>query len=329
MSSSVKACKNCILTEEDSKTIVIDENGTCNYCNNYEKLEKSLGSPEEREAWLRNKVSEIKKQGANKKYDCILGVSGGVDSTYLAYWASQNNLRPLVIHFDNGWNTELATQNIQNICGILKYDLNTYVINWDEFRELQVAYLKAGVVDIEVLTDHAIYATLLEYAKKYNIKYILSGFNYVTEAIMPKDWVFDKRDWENIKDIYSQYGSGGKLKTFPHISFAKKISTHYLNKLESVQVLNYIRYNKAEAKEIISKNLNWIDYGGKHHESVFTRFYQIYILPKKFGIDKRKAHLATLICSGQTTKDKALQELAMPAYDVSAIEDEKQYVIKK
>lgn len=307
----------------------LDEKGICNYCNYYAAAVKSLGTPDDRKRWITNKTNEMKKAGSGKEYDCIIGVSGGVDSSYLAYWAKENDLRPLIVHFDNGWNSELAAQNIHNICKILGFSLNTYVINWEEFKELQLAYFRAGVVDIEALTDHAIIATIYKVAAKYGIKYTLNGFNYATESVMPAGWVFDKNDWENIKDIYKQYGSGKKLATFPHVSFYRKLYYHWFLRLESIQVLNYIPYNKSEAKKVISERMSWRDYGGKHYESVFTKFYQAYILPLRFGIDKRVAHLSNLICSGQITKDQAIEELKAPLYEPHVLQQEKAYVIKK
>lgn len=328
MNKEVETCSNCILSVSDTDQISFDEQGVCNYCHYYFDSIKALGTVEERSNWLYNKTSEIKKVNKNKKYDCILGISGGVDSTYLAYWCKQNNLRPLVVHFDNGWNTELAIKNIENICNLLDYNLHTHVINWNDFKRLQVAYLKAGVIDIEVLTDHAIHAILIKISKKYKIKYILNGFNLSTEAIMPKSWVFDKLDWENIRDIYSQYGSGEPIKLYPHITFFQKLYNYWFLKLEDILVLNYLNYNKQEAQAIISEKLNWRDYGEKHHESIFTKFYQSYILPVKFKVDKRKAHLSTLICSGQINRAEALDSLKK-TIPKSVIEEEKNYVLKK
>ena len=322
-------CKNCLLSTENTKIITFDANGICNYCGYYDKVNSKLGDVSNREKWLSSKLHEIKESGKNKEFDCILGVSGGVDSTYLAYWAKQNGLKPLIAHFDNGWNSELATQNIQNICEKLNFQLFTIVIDWEEFKELQLAYLRSGVIDIEVLTDHAIMATIYKIAKKYGIKHTINGFNYATEAIMPKGWVFDKGDWENIKDIYRQYGQGKPLKSFPHVSFYKKLYYHWFLKLESIQILNYIPYNKTEAKKLITEQLNWRDYGGKHYESVFTKFYQAYILPQKFKVDKRLAHLSNLICSHQITKEDAYKELQLPLYSKEDLEIEKLYVLKK
>ncbi len=329
-SKEIIECRRCVLNTGDVSKISFDEHGICNYCRYYDSVTSKLGNEEQQKKWLSDKIDIIKQAGKNKPYDCILGVSGGVDSTYLAYWVKQVGLRPLVVHFDNGWNSELATANITNICEKLGFELNTHVINWEEFKELQLAYIRAGVVDIEALTDHAIMATIYQIAAKYKLRYTISGFNYATEAVMPKGWVFDKGDWENIADIYAKFGNGKPIKTFPYIGFYKKLYYHWFLKLESIQVLNYIPYNKAEAKKLITAELSWRDYGGKHYESIFTKFYQAYILPVRFGIDKRKAHLSNLICSRQITKEQALEELKKPLYENEAeLIQEKHYVVKK
>jgi N-acetyl sugar amidotransferase len=321
-------CKQCLLDSRVSTKFFVDEKGICNYCNFYTSSIKALGSESARKRWLDKKIVEIKSAGKNKAYDCILGISGGVDSSYLAYWAKENGLRPLVVHLDNGWNSELAVENIRNICSILNFELKTLVINWEEFRELQVAYLKAGVIDLEVLTDHAILAANYGAAAEHGIRYILNGFNLSTEAIMPVGWGFDKYDWKNIKDISAKYGTK-RIRTFPHFSFLKKLYYYWFLKLEVIQVLNYLPYTKKEAKKLIAEKLLWRDYGGKHYESIFTKFYQAYILPTRFKIDKRKAHLSTLICSGQISKDEAYKELEKPLYTDAQLREEKEYVLKK
>jgi N-acetyl sugar amidotransferase len=310
-------------------SITVDETGVCNFCRHYDAQSRKLGTLDERRAWLDLRISEIKKAGARHKHDCLLGVSGGVDSTYLAYWLKSTGLRPLLVHFDNGWDSELATENIRNICDRLDLPLLTYVINWEEFRELQLAYLRAGVIDIEALTDHAIMATVSRVASENRINYLISGFNIDTEAIMPREWVWDKGDWENIKDIYKKFGSGRKLRSFPHMGFYHKLFAHWFRKQETVQILNYIGYNKQEAKAAITSQLRWRDYGGKHYESVFTKFFQAYILPVKFKVDKRYAHISNLICSGQMSREDGLNEIAKPLYNERELESEKQYVCKK
>jgi len=202
------------------------------------------------------------------------------------------------------------------------------VVNWEEFKDIQLAYLRASVVDIEVVSDHAIFATMYKLAKDKNIGYIISGTNVVTEHIMPQSWLYRKMDFTNLKDIHDQYGKR-KLKTYPTFDFKKYVYYSALLKLTPVSILNYIPYNKQEVKEIITRELNWRDYGGKHYESVFTKFYQAYILPYKFHIDKRKAHLSTLICSGQITKEDALKEMEKPLYNPDELVADKEYVLKK
>lgn len=322
-------CTKTVMDNIADPNITFDENGICNYYYEYfEKEKKHVKKGEEGIAFYNQKIAAIKEAGKNKQYDCILGLSGGVDSSYLAYIAKKEGLRPLVVHFDNGWNSELAVKNIENIVSVLGFDLYTYVINWEEFKDLQLAYLKASVIDIEVLTDHAIAATLYQLAANHKINYFLSGYNIVTEAILPKAWVFSKQDSVNIKAIHKQYGSV-PLKTFPFLTPTKKRYYSLGLKIESVPLLNYIEYNKDNVKEVLVNELQWKDYGGKHYESVWTRFYQGYILPEKFKVDKRKAHLSTLICSGQISKEQALQELKEPIYVPEQLAIDKEFVLKK
>lgn len=322
-------CTKTVMDNIADPNISFDEKGICNYYYEYfEKEKKHVKKGEEGTTFFNKKIAAIKADGQNKPYDCILGLSGGVDSSYLAYLAKKEGLRPLIVHFDNGWNSELAVKNIENIVSILGFDLYTYVINWEEFRDLQIAYLKASVIDIEAITDHAIKATLFKLAAKHKINYFLSGFNIVTEAILPKAWVFNKSDAINIKDIHKKFGTI-PLKTFPFLTAFDKRYYSVALKIESVPLLNYIEYNKEQVKEILIKELNWKDYGGKHYESVWTRFYQGYILPEKFKVDKRKAHLSTLICSGQITREQALAELNQPIYDAEQLIIDKEFVLKK
>jgi N-acetyl sugar amidotransferase len=322
-------CTKTVMDNIADPNITFDENGVCNYVYEYfQKAKKHVKSGEEGAQFYAKKIAEIKASGKGKDYDCILGLSGGVDSSYLAYLAKKEGLRPLIVHFDNGWNSELAVKNIENIVSILGFDLFTYVINWEEFRDLQRSYLKASVVDIEAITDHAIVATLYKLAAKHKINYSLSGFNIVTEGILPKAWVYNKLDAVNIKSIHKTFGVV-PLKTFPFFNAFKKRYYSLALKIESVPLLNYVDYNKTKVKELLKKELNWKDYGGKHYESVWTRFYQGYILPEKFKIDKRKAHLSTLICSGQITKQEALEELETPIYDNELQLIDREFVLKK
>jgi N-acetyl sugar amidotransferase len=328
MRQMYRQCNQCLLDTEDDPAIAFDEHGICQYCRQYKLDERKLVvTGEAGERALAAIVDTIKESGKGRKYDCIIGISGGVDSTYLAYKASQLGLRLLAVHFDNGWNSELAVKNIENIVSKLGMDLYTLVVDWNEFRDLQVAFLKASVIDIELVTDHAMLATLYRLALKKNVKYILSGHNVVTEAVLPKNWYHDKRDHIHLKSINKLFGNK-PLKTMPFMSSWLKFRVS-LSEIESVCLLNYLPYNKSDIKEFLVHELGWRDYGGKHYESIFTRFYQGYILPRKFGTDKRKAHLSNLICSGQISREMALKELAQPPYDPQLQKEDYEFVIKK
>lgn len=327
---SNQICTKCVYNQT-AGGISFDAEGVCNYCRNYERLAaKYINiSAEQKAKELNIILSKIKRLGRREKYDCILGLSGGVDSSYLALLAKEHGLRPLVVHFDNGWNSELAVKNIENIVNKLNYDLYTYVFNWEEFRDLQIAYFKAGVVDIEVPTDYLIFAVLNKLAAKFNIKYILSGYNYATEYGMPKGWnIPNKFDHVNLLAIHNRFGKV-KLKNFPKFGRYQIYYYQHLRGIETTALLNHVNYVKADVKELIKKELGWQDYGGKHHESIFTRFYQGYVLPQKFGIDKRRAHWSALICSGQATRQEALLALEQEPYPVDEQMKDLEYVIKK
>ncbi len=322
-------CKRCIMDSINDPDILINDDGVCNHCTTFDfefnKLPKGINKEKE----LESIIKKIKLKGIGRKYDCLLGVSGGVDSSYLAYLCSIYGLRPLIIHFDNGWNSELSVLNIQNLLDKLGFDFETLVINWDEFKDLQLSYFKAGVVDLEFPTDHAILASMFKIAKKHNIKFVLSGHNVVTEGTyLPKSWVHSKLDYLNLKDIHKQYGSI-KLKTYPYLSFIKRLYNFYNSQFEYIQLLNLVEYNKFEVKKKLVSELSWKDYGGKHFESIFTRFYQGYILPNKFNIDKRVFHYSCLVQSEQITREQAIKLLQEPIYDINLLESDKKYVLKK
>ena len=328
MNSDYQQCSKCVMDSIGDSKIQFDEGGVCNYCKEFEKLKSALVvEGNAARSMLEQKCQEIKFSRTNKQYDCILGLSGGVDSSYLALIAKQQGLKPLCIHFDNGWNSELAVKNIENIVKKLGFDLTTFVINWEEFKDLQRAYLKAGVIDIEAITDHSIFASIYKLALKFKIKYILSGSNVVTEGILPVHWTHRKSDFINIIDIHRKFGTI-PIKTFPLID--KKTKSQIRKKsIETVELLNLLPFNKFKAKQILKEELDWQDYGGKHYESIFTKFYQAYILPTKFNVDKRKAHFSSLICSGQITKGEALIELELPLYLEVDLKKDKDYVLKK
>ncbi len=324
--------QQCSITVMDNiadPDIRFDENGVCNYYHEYKEAEsKYVLTGETGKKKLENLVSKIKSDGRGKRYDCLIGLSGGVDSTYVAWLAKQYGLRPLAVHLDNGWDSELAVKNVENIITRCGFDLYSLVIDWEEFRDIQLAYLYASVVDIEVVSDHAIFASMFKLAKEHDTGYIISGTNIVTEFIMPPSWLYDKMDYANLKDIHSRFGRK-KISTYPYFDFRKHVYYSAVLRLSPISILNYVPYNKKEVKEIIQRELGWRDYGGKHYESQFTKFYQAYILPEKFHIDKRKAHLSTLICSGQMTKQEAILELEKPLYDPAQLKSDKEYVMKK
>lgn len=327
--ANYRQCSVGVLDTRDDPNMRFDDEGRSHYYHDYKKAEAELVHiGPEGEAMLQTLATQIKADGKGKPYDCIMGLSGGVDSTFVAIQARRLGLRPLAVHLDNGWNAELAVQNIEQIVSRLDIDLHTHVIDWSEFRDLQRAHLKASVIDIEVVSDHAIFALLYQLASKHGIKHIISGTNVVTEFVMPPHWIFAKNDHVNIKAIHAAFGEV-PLKTYPFMSLKLKKWDQMFRGLQSHSILNLMPYNKAEVKQRIQDELGWRDYGGKHHESIFTRFYQGYILPRKFGVDKRKAHLTNLIYAGQMTKEAALAELDEPPYDPEQMEEDRAFVAKK
>jgi N-acetyl sugar amidotransferase len=325
-----RQCVRCVM-DTSAKEITFDANGVCNFCRECEEyLNKTIFRPlDTRTKELRESVERLKQLGKNDKYDCLIGLSGGVDSSYICYWAKQEGLRPLIVHFDNGWNSELAVKNIENIINKLGFDLYTYVIDWESFKDLQLSYIKASVIDIEAITDQLIFASIYKIAKQFKIKTIVDGVNNSSESILPKSWIqADKLDYVNLRNIHRKFGTV-PLKNFPKLDLINQFIYSKLHKLNKIQPLNLIDYNKDQAKEFLKKEFDWKDYGGKHYESVFTRFYQGYILNRKFGVDKRKAHLSSLIVAGQLTRKQALEELEKPAYSEDQLRTDYEFVIKK
>jgi N-acetyl sugar amidotransferase len=320
-------CSRCIM-DASVPDIYFDVDGICNYCKDHElkvfMTPFHRGGAEEKLRQLVNKV-KAKKSGV---YDTIVGLSGGVDSSYVAYKAVKLGLRPLAVHFDNGWNSELAVRNIENIVKKLNLDLITFVIDWNEFRDIQRSFFKANVIDIEMVTDHAIFAAMFDIANKYKIRYILSGTNAATEAIMPPAWQHFKFDLLNLKAIHKRFGKE-RIRNYPTLSVWQMAWNHYVRGAKSISLLNYLPYRKDKAMCTLTDELGWQYYGGKHYESVFTKFYQAYILPEKFGVDKRRIHLSDLIMNGEITRDEALVELRRPRYDPIQLEHDRDYICKK
>lgn len=324
-----RVCTRCIMDTSDPE-IVFDEDGVCNHCHEYERrVSSEVFSGAKGKQQLAKYVARIKREGEGKKYDCILGLSGGVDSTYVAYITKQLGLRPLAVHLDNGWNSEISVRNIENIVTILGIDLYTEVLDWEEFRRLQTAFLRASTPDSEIPTDHAIIATLYKQAAKHDIRWIMDGSNVVTEIMVPATWSHGHSDWGYIKHLNDTFG-GAELKTYPHYDYYDyMVRFPHRQRIERFPILNYIDFNKMEAMEIMQRELKWTPYGGKHYESIYTRFYQGYILPKKFGFDKRRSHLSCLVNNGRITRDEALREIQKPALAEEMEREDRAFVAKK
>lgn len=309
--------------------IIFDNHGVCNHCIRYEnELHRRVFVGQDANEKLKALVEKIKRSGKGKEYDCIIGVSGGVDSTYVAYLTKQLGIKPLAVHFDNGWNSELAVSNIEKTLEHLGIDLYTYVIDWEEFKDLQISFLKASTPDGEIPTDHAINALLFREANKRGIKYIINGMNFAAESISIPGWAYGHSDWKYIKSVHKIFGSA-KLKRYPKYTFFNLFWWNIIRQIKVVSILNYVEYKKDAVMKLLQSELGWVYYGGKHYESVYTRFFQGYILPKKFGIDKRKAHLSDLIKSGQISREDALVELEKPSYDEQLFRQDMAFVIKK
>lgn len=330
MTNDYKICTKCIMDITDPN-IQFDENGICNHCQRYfdEKVKERLFSDEAGQQKLNKLVNKIKIKGENKKYDCIIGVSGGVDSTFVAYLVKKLGLRSLAVHLDNGWNSEIAVNNMKESLKKLNIDLCTVVADWEEFKDLQLSFLKASVPDAEIPTDHGILALLYKVAAKEGIPFIFTGVNVSTEGIHPIRWSYGLWDWKYIKSVHKKFGKV-KLKNYPHCSLFGLLYYVFVKKIKRIPILNYMKYVKKEAIKIMEKELGWKYYGGKHYESVYTRFVQACILPRKFNIDKRKSHLSSLICSGQITREEALEEMKHDPYPTEEMmESDKEYVLKK
>lgn len=277
---------------------------------------------------MSEKIDKIKEEGKNKEYDCIIGLSGGIDSSYMTYKAKDWGLRPLVVHVDAGWNSELAVSNIEKIINYTGFDLHTEVIDWEEVRRLQIAYLKSGISNQDVPQDHIFFSTLYHYSIKHKINYSISGGNIATESILPNVWHGSAMDAINLKDIFKKYGSG-RLNNYKTISFFQyRILYPLFYRLETIRPLDYMVYDKKTALLDLEK-IGYKKYNGKHGESVFTKFFQEYYLPKKFNIDKRKAHLSSLILSKQISRDEAIEILNKPSYDIESEDQTIDYICKK
>ena len=309
--------------------IRFDSDGICNHCYRYDELlPQRVFEGKIAKQKLKDLVANIKSNGSKNDYDCLIGVSGGVDSTYVAYLTKKLGLKPLAVHFDNGWNSELAVNNIRKMLDRLDIDLYTHVIDWDSFKNLQLSFLKASTPDGDVPTDHAINALLFQIADKQNIKFIINGMNFATESMSVPSWAYGHSDWKYIKSVHKQF-LNTPLPDYPKFNLFDLFRYSVLKGIKVVSILNYVEYNKDEVMGLISNELDWVYYGGKHYESVYTRFYQGYILPEKFNIDKRRGHLSDLIRSGQLKRESALIEIQKEGYEADLLAQDKQFVFKK
>lgn len=326
-SVSFRRCTRCVM-DTSEPDIEFDENGHCNYCRDFVvRLENEtfVNHPTRNIDVL---VDAIRKTGAGKPYDCIIGVSGGVDSSYVAYLVKSKGLRPLAVHLDNGWNSELAVANVQSVLEKLQIDLVTHVIDWEEFRDIQLSFFKASVVNLEIPTDHAINAVLQAMAVKHHVKFVINGGNIRGEGVGPKSWGWNNFDLKHLRAIHARFGTR-PFKTFPQLPLWRFGFNTFVRGIRVIPILNFVDYNKLEAQELLQKELGWRPYGGKHYESIFTRFYQGYILPRKFGVDKRKGHLSSLVVAGDMERQKALEILATDPYGEADADTDKAYVLKK
>lgn len=323
----LRTCTRTVMDNTDPD-ITFDEQGASNWYHQYQEILAALPDEDARARLLAETIRRIKSAGTGRTYDCVVGLSGGVDSSYMCYLAKQWGLRPLIVHFDNGWNDELAVSNIDLVLRKLRYPLQTFVMDWPEFRDLQRAYFKASVLDLDVPTDHMIFGALYALAREHRIKFILSGNNFSTEWLLPRAWYYSKFDLRNLQAIHKRYGER-PLKHLPKLGNRHRLYYAHVCGIEDVRILDLVPYAKLRAQQLLKEELGWRDYGGKHYESIFTRFYQGCILPIKYGIDKRKAHLSNLILNGEISREQAQTALAQPADDPERQKSDKRYVAKK
>ena len=334
MSVETRPYQRCTRTIMDTTDpdIWFDENGVSSHALHFDEVfapELFPAQRGERLGELEQLVETIKAAGRGKPYDCVIGVSGGVDSTYLTLQAVRLGLRPLIVHFDSGWNSELAVGNIHNLVTTLGLDLYTHVVDWREMKDLQLSFFKSSLANCDIPTDHAFGYVAYQQAKKYGIKYILSGGNAATESVLPESWGYNADDAKHLKAVQARFGTV-KLKTYPVMGmFARHIWFPLVRRIKTVRPLNYMPYIYTDAKQDITDSVGWRDYGGKHYESVFTRYFQGYYLPHKFGFDKRLAHSSSLVLSGQVTRDGALELMETTNYPEALRKQDHEFIAKK
>ena len=329
MEAKYQICSSCVMDTTDPE-ITFDEQGVCNHCHGFKEVAKNNWFPDqEGEIRLLSLVDQMKKDGQSQEYDCILGLSGGVDSSYLALKLKDWGLRPLVVHVDAGWNSELAVANIESLVKHCNYDLHTHVVDWEDMRDLHLAYLRAGISNQDVPQDHIFFASLYHFATDNNIRYVISGGNLATEGIFPKSWHGSAMDAINLKAIHKRFGER-KLVNYKTISFFECYLWYPLiKKMRTIRPLNFMPYHKSQALQELQDTVGYKPYARKHGESLFTKLFQNYYLPKKFGYDKRRPHLSSLIVSGQLSREEALNILNEPLYDKDELEIDIAFFCKK
>ena len=316
--SDYRMCNRCVMDTSDSE-ISFDANGHCNHCNNYFNriAPMSYQGKDSDEAFAKG-IEQIKQRGRGRKYDCVIGISGGIDSSYVAYLAKKNGLRALLVHLNNGWDTSISEQNIQVVVDKLGFDYEVFTPDLEAFRKMQVAFLRSSTPDIESPTDMLIQYAVHHFAVKYDVKYIISGGNFATEGILPNTWFYNAKDCRYCKSIINTIipGQEGRevLQKIPKFGWAQELYCKLIKGIKTVYFLNYVDYNKDQVRQLLSNELGWKSYEGKHGESLYTAFEQFYILPKKFNVDYRRATFSTQICAGTMTREEALRQLEMPAF---------------
>ena len=331
MKKEYQICTSCVMDTSDTK-ITFDEKGVCDHCNSYRKDVEPFWFPNDHgKSIFAKQVKELQRKTKGKEFDSIMGLSGGLDSSYLLHMAVKEfGLRPLVFHVDGGWNTDLAVSNIEKMVKKLGLELYVEVINWEEMKDFQLAWFKSGTPHLDIAQDHAYFGTMFHFARKHKIDTILNGGNISTECIRnPLDWIYYGTDMTLIKDIRKKF-STNKMETYPWSSiFYHKIYLKYFKKINVLRPLNLMPYNKKMAIEILSKEYDWTPYPQKHFESRFTKFYEGYWMPTRFGYDTRKVQFSSLIVTGQMTRDEALKELEKLPYNKETIDDDIQFIANK
>lgn len=320
-------CLRCVMDTSDPE-ITFDNRGYCNHCTDYFENVKLSYQGEGIDKPFADLIKKIKHTSRHKKYDCLLGISGGADSCYTAYLLKKWGLRVLLVHMDNGWDSELSVINIKKVIEKLGFDYQSYVLDWEEFRDLQLSFLKASVVEVETPTDVAIPGSLHEVADKYGIKYIMWGGNVATEGILPHMWHYDAKDTVYLKAIQKQFGKL-TLKNFPLFGYWKEIYYKFVKRIHIVYPLDHIHYSKQMAVKLLKDEFDWKEHGGKHYESKFTEFVHSYLLPVKFNLDYRRATLSTQICAGEVSREDALAQLKSIAYNPDKLKADIEYICKK